>query len=542
MSNKEVLLYKACCANDVQSVENSLKKSLFSKGAEVNTCVHDTILNPEGDYPIHVAARNGSGEIVNLLIASGAQVNVRNARKETPLHIAAMNGNVRVGQLLIGHGANVSDSMNGTDFPLQIALDQGNTDFATMLTDQGVDVVPHRRALLSRAIDNNNPKALKWLVESGYKIEEIDKNRKTILFEAVEKGMLDAARMLIELGADVRRKDQSQRDPLYYAATTGNTPMARLLLENGACINCATEGAETAKHIAVKKHNKEMVALLFSHDNSDATSMLSYARGDNETIKLLVNHGADINQPTMSGGFEPRTALMAAINTKNIPQAKALIELGAHLTYEVSGKKRYIFTEAVKLGDIDLLEFMLANGGDINENNSSPLVQAIQLNNQEMIEFLIRRGALPSNETYTVYNQYASKELLANMLGDVPDSELYPTMLASANQEYKELVFNRYISTFPEQFDLENCGGGKAIINAVLNLRKPDDEAAGELTLSDLLRIYGLAKVNATLITTKSNDQRVVVCYSTLSGDYETTITRVGFDAFTRQDVLTDWH
>jgi ankyrin repeat protein len=536
MADKNLFLFKACCANDVEGVEKALKKSIFSRGADVDCVVYEG--NPERNYPLHIAARNGNVRIVSLLIEAGAQVNVYNEKKETPLQLAAESGNVKVGQILISHGADVNEHRDTTSEPMLIAIENENVDFAKLLLQNGVDIQSSRRAYLNYAAKYNKPESIKWLAR-GYNINEEDHSHKTVLFEAVENGSLEAARMLIDLGANVNAMDASKREPLYFAVNNGNTEMARLLIEKGAKINNVSEGGETAKRIAVKQGNLEMIELLFSTDNFNINRNLWYASGDIKIIKLLIKLGADIN--SFYSDYEKYTLLEKAIGNKNLELVKTLVPLGAKLTYEAGGKMKHLFTEAVKLGDVTVVDTMLANGADINENDSAPLSEAIQLNSKPMIDYLIRKGAQPNDKTRALYDKLVAKEKLRQEIQTVPAADLYTILLSNNMEEYKLAALNRYIDTFPEQFDLDKCKGGKDIISAIINLRIVAAEEKRRIKLSDLMNSYGKAK-EAELIKTRSDEHRVILAFSRRDGDYETTITRVGNDEFLSEEVMTDWN
>ena len=59
-----------------------------------------------GNASLHHAAERGHKEIVELLIANDADVNVK--EKNTPIHKAAMNGHKDIAELLIANGADVN--------------------------------------------------------------------------------------------------------------------------------------------------------------------------------------------------------------------------------------------------------------------------------------------------------------------------------------------------------------------------------------------------------------------------------------------------
>jgi ankyrin repeat protein len=57
--------------------------------------------------PVHVPPRGENYEMTQLLLAHGADVNVRGWRGKTPLDLASFEGSFDVSRLLIEHGANV---------------------------------------------------------------------------------------------------------------------------------------------------------------------------------------------------------------------------------------------------------------------------------------------------------------------------------------------------------------------------------------------------------------------------------------------------
>ena len=78
----------------------------------------------EGAYPLHLAIVKGNNEIVQILLASGAQLDLeaKNKDEATPLHWAAFFGQTDMVSLLIQSGApmNVLDANNNT--PLDAAV------------------------------------------------------------------------------------------------------------------------------------------------------------------------------------------------------------------------------------------------------------------------------------------------------------------------------------------------------------------------------------------------------------------------------------
>lgn len=64
--------------------------------------------NEMGNSSLHYAAYAGHAELVSLLVAHGADVNIRDASQATPLHDAAYRGQVEISICLLQAGADLS--------------------------------------------------------------------------------------------------------------------------------------------------------------------------------------------------------------------------------------------------------------------------------------------------------------------------------------------------------------------------------------------------------------------------------------------------
>ncbi|MEE3719782.1 ankyrin repeat domain-containing protein [Tumidithrix elongata RA019] len=133
---------------------------LLSKGALPNT--QDTV----GYSPLHAACGSGSLEIVCMLIAAGADVNIRAWNNGvTPLHLAVRNY-PEILKVLIDAKADLNPKASSGMTPLHYAVLEKSYDSAVLLVNNGADVniaMPDGLTPLEKAIQNQDTKMIEIL-------------------------------------------------------------------------------------------------------------------------------------------------------------------------------------------------------------------------------------------------------------------------------------------------------------------------------------------------------------------------------------------
>lgn len=257
--------------------------------------------------PLLGAARNGHEAIVKLLVASGANVeSVEFLVRETPLRVAAENGHEAIAKLLVDNGADVNseDSNGGT--PLLSAARNGHKAVAELLVANGANVNHksdgHGDSPLSEAAGNGHEAIVKLLVDNNADLECQDNSHWTPLSLAAGNGHGIIVKLLVANGADINSKDKFRRTPLLRAAETSNEAIAKLLVANGADINSKDRDGQTPLFRAARRGNEAIVKLLITNganintrDSRDQTPLSQAAENDHEAIaELLIAEGADM--------------------------------------------------------------------------------------------------------------------------------------------------------------------------------------------------------------------------------------------------------
>jgi ankyrin repeat protein len=125
-SKAELALIQAAKDGNIKAT-----KQAIADGADVNA---EDPFKGLRRTPLHRAAYYGHKEIVVLLIAKGANLNVKDDRGRTPLHWAAYHGRKEIAELLITAGVDVNAEDGGGDTPLDTA---DNKEISALLREHG---------------------------------------------------------------------------------------------------------------------------------------------------------------------------------------------------------------------------------------------------------------------------------------------------------------------------------------------------------------------------------------------------------------------
>jgi cytohesin len=111
--------------------DRALAEALLAHGAKISDA-------STGETPLHAAIAERHGDVAELLIDKGADVNARNMSQLTPLHFLGVYMHApKLAELLIQKGADVNAREQAGHTPLEVAIRAGNAEVAEVLRRHG---------------------------------------------------------------------------------------------------------------------------------------------------------------------------------------------------------------------------------------------------------------------------------------------------------------------------------------------------------------------------------------------------------------------
>ena len=306
------------------------------------------------------AVMRSDKEATHALIVDRANINTPQPDGTTALHWAVRHDDLVTAQALIQAGADVKAANRYGVTPMALAALNGDAAMIRKLLDAGVDP------------NSASP--------SG----------ETALMTAARTGKVDAAALLLDRGADVNAKDSVHwQTALMWAVLENHPDMVKLLLAHGAAINALTKVTRPkgeyvpARPAAASGTGIIRQRALPTPDGGMTPLLFAIRDGNAEMMRLLLDHGADIGQP--SGNHT--TPLLIALLNGQVGIATELLARGADPNAADDYHRAALFAA------IDLRNFNHEKYGDLPTDGRDPM---------PLIQALLAKGADPNRRTDTV--------------------------------------------------------------------------------------------------------------------------------------------
>jgi ankyrin repeat protein len=231
----------------------------------------------------------------------------------------------------------------------------------------------------------------------------------TALMSAIRDGDIGRMTAALNRGADPNCKDAEGWPALAQAALYANGMAIEILLERGADANAATPEGLTALHVAAGDAAKARQLIAHGADvnartKAGRTPLLIAARQDGAypVVKLLIEKGADVKAldsvPDFFSG-PGLNALMLAAKSSDVRTVKLLAQHGLDVNARNPNGDTALF-EAAWAGNTDVVRYLISKGADVNAEIAqfpfkgfTPLAIAAATDHAEIADMLIAAGA-----------------------------------------------------------------------------------------------------------------------------------------------------
>jgi len=398
----------------MEKKDKTLVANLLEEGADPNAKGH-------GGEPLLRMAWDPS--VRELLIAKGADLDAHGSEGKTDLMRAAAAGDLERVKADLAHGANLSekDDQGWTAFrhaaqsrqrkvleffldehpelatpgemtiALRSAAMEDDVELMQYLIGKGASIggdpdTPPGGTLLEQAAWMGKPKAVRFLLDHGAPVDPVDRDGNTPLSRAASTGNLPIVQMLLAAGAAPDGKPNAESPPLSAAAATGKVEVVQTLLDHRAHVDVRGEGSQTPLYVAVRGNHAAVAELLLragadvdaETEQQETPLLRAAAERQSDLVRLLLDRGANVDARDARGA----TPLLLAIGGYGKPESRL---------------------ETVRI----LLDHHAALGAHTSDLDT-PLVKAVEAQDEALVELLLQRGADPALKLTSGYSKGVS--------------------------------------------------------------------------------------------------------------------------------------
>lgn len=195
---------------------------LLDQGADIE-CKN----TKDGNTPLISAAKyDAAYEVIAFLLARGAEVNaVSLTNKSSLYHLSASKDSAAKIQLLLDHGANPRLGSSRDGYAIHRAVHAGNIDTVALLLSRGININEQyffsRENLAFHAARLEDPRMLRFLIETGVDINAKDFFQNTVCHVAAKCGAHKSIKLLLERKAKCDEPNKDKVTPLMVALLEG---------------------------------------------------------------------------------------------------------------------------------------------------------------------------------------------------------------------------------------------------------------------------------------------------------------------------------
>ncbi|XP_046567998.1 serine/threonine-protein phosphatase 6 regulatory ankyrin repeat subunit A-like [Haliotis rubra] len=357
--------------------------------------------------PVMCAGQNGHKDVVELLVNNGANLLLRNSRKNNILHTACHGGHIEVLKYVLSRNTvDINSRGNDNKTPVMVAGRRGHRDVVELLVDQRANLLlrdARSNNILHLGCQEGHVDVVKYVLsENVVDINSRGNNNKTPVMVAGRRGHKDVVELLVQNGAKLSLRDARGDNILHHVCSGGHVELLKYVLSQKT-VDINSRGCDNMTPVmeAGQRGHKEVVGLLVKNganlslkaDRSNNILHLACFRGHVEVVKYVLSQNAvDIN----SRGNSSKTPVMDAGRNGHKDMVELLVQNGANLSLSDAHGDN-ILHYVCSGGHVEVLKYVLSRDTeDINRRgngNKTPVMVAGERGHRDVVELLVQKGA-----------------------------------------------------------------------------------------------------------------------------------------------------